>query len=219
MGGSSRLHEKVALVTGGGQGVARGVALALAEDGARVAIIGRTLAKCQTVAEEIDSAGGDAIAMECDVSSRRQVQAAVTGVVEAYGGLDIVVNNAQSAVQRPLTEITDDDVQVCFGSGALATLYAMQAAYPHLVERGGGSIVNFGSSTAIEGNATFGAYAMGKEAIRGLSRVAAREWGPLNIRVNVVVPNAMSPGAEAFRAAPSGSLRTPTPPNPVAADG
>jgi NAD(P)-dependent dehydrogenase (short-subunit alcohol dehydrogenase family) len=75
----------------------------------------------------------------------------------------------------------------------------MQAALPHLKARGGGAVVNFGSSTAIDGAATFGAYAMSKEAIRGLSRVAAREWGRYGIRVNVVVPNALSPAAAAFR--------------------
>ncbi|MGZ5362647.1 MAG: SDR family NAD(P)-dependent oxidoreductase [Mycobacterium sp.] len=196
---SSRLHGKVAIVTGGGQGIGKGVVTALVQDGAAVVIAGRTLSKCEAVAVEITAAGGNAIAIQCDVSSRDQVQAVVGRTIEAYGGLDIVVNNAQSAIQRPLIEVTDSDVQICFGSGSLATLYAMQAAYPHLVARGGGSIVNFGSSTAIDGNSTFGAYAMAKEAIRGLSRVAAREWGPAGIRVNVVVPNAMSPAAEAFR--------------------
>ncbi|GAC1395646.1 MAG: SDR family oxidoreductase [Mycobacterium sp.] len=196
---SNRLRGKVALVTGGGQGIGSGVVTALADEGAAVVIAGRTLSKCEAVAAKITAARGNATAMQCDVSSRDQVQAAVRGTVEAYGGLDIVVNNAQSARQRPLIDLTDADVELCYGSGSLATLYAMQAAYPHLIARGGGSIVNFGSSTAIEGNATFGAYAMAKEAIRGLSRVAAREWGPMGIRVNVVVPNAMSPGAEAFR--------------------
>ena len=120
--GSSRLHGKVAIVTGGGQGIGRGVAMALAEDGASVAVVGRTLSKCQAVAKEITSAGGDAIAMECDVSSRQQMDAVVAGAVEAYGGVDIVVNNAQSAVQRPLTEITDDDVADLFQHWGAATL-------------------------------------------------------------------------------------------------
>jgi NAD(P)-dependent dehydrogenase (short-subunit alcohol dehydrogenase family) len=193
------LRGKVALVTGGGQGVGAGVVKALSEDGASVAIAGRTLSKCEAVAAEITSAGGNVIALECDVSSRDQVQAAVTRTVEAFGGLDILINGAQTEVSRRLIEITDDDVEVCFRSGAMGTLYGMQAAHPHLVARGGGSIVNFGSSTAIDGNRTFGGYAMAKEAIRGVSRVAAREWGPINIRVNVIVPTAMSPGAEAYR--------------------
>ena len=96
------------------------------------------------------------------------------------GSVDIVdrflslVNNAQSSVQRMLAETSDDDVMLAFRSGALGTLYTMQAAFPHLCERGG-SIVNFGSSTAITGDASFGSYAMAKEAIRGLSRVAATE--------------------------------------------
>jgi 2-hydroxycyclohexanecarboxyl-CoA dehydrogenase len=197
----SLLQDDTALVTGGGQGIGRGIATALAGDGAAVVIVGRTLSKCEAVAAEISATGGNAVALQCDVSSRDQVQAVIRRAVDAYGGLDIVINNAQSAVQRPLIELTDTDVQLCFGSGALATLYMMQAAVPHLVDRAGGSIVNFGSSTAIEGNTTFGAYAIAKEAIRGLSRVAAREWGPMGIRVNVVVPNAMSPGAEDFREA------------------
>lgn len=83
----------------------------------------------------------------------------------------------------------------------MGTLYGMQAALPHLRAHGGGSIVNFGSGTAIRGDQTFGAYAMAKEAIRGLSRVAAREWGPYGIRVNVVVPTALSPSAAEYMAA------------------
>jgi NAD(P)-dependent dehydrogenase (short-subunit alcohol dehydrogenase family) len=97
-----------------------------------------------------------------------------------------------------LEEVTDADVELCWRSGAMGTLYAMQAALPHLRAAGGGSIVNFGSSTAIKGNGTFGAYAMAKEAIRGLSGVAAREWGRYGIRVNVIVPVAMSPASEEF---------------------
>lgn len=195
----NRLAGRVAVVTGGGQGVGRGIALALAKEGANVMIAGRTLEKCQAVVEEISSIGGSARAHQCDVAVRAQVDDMVSATVAAFGGIDILVNNAQSAVQKPLVELTDDDVELCYRTGTLATLYGMQAVYPHLVARGGGAIVNLGSSTAIEGNRTFGAYAMAKEGIRGLSRVAAREWGPAGIRVNVVVPAAMSPGAEEFR--------------------
>jgi 2-hydroxycyclohexanecarboxyl-CoA dehydrogenase len=193
------LAGKVAVITGAGQGVGRGIAFALARNGASVVLAGRTKSKCDDVATEISASGGVAASVQCDVTRRADVNRAVEYAVDTYGGVDVMVNNAQSAVQKALVDTSDDDVELCFRSGAMATLYGMQAAYPHLVARSGGSIVNLGSSTAIDGNRMFGPYAMAKEAIRGLSRVAAREWGSDNIRVNVIVPNAMSPAAEEFR--------------------
>ncbi|QRY42669.1 SDR family oxidoreductase [Mycolicibacterium boenickei] len=194
-----KLSGKVAIITGAGQGIGRGIAISLAGSGASVVLAGRTKTKCDRVAAEINACGGTAQAVQCDVTQRSDVDHLVSHTVELYGGIDAMINNAQSAVQKPLLDIDDADVELCFRSGAMATLYGMQAAYPHLVARSGGSIVNFGSGAAIDGNRMFGPYAMAKEAIRGLSRVAAREWGPENIRVNVVVPSAMSPSAEDFR--------------------
>ena len=198
-GPSTRLAGKIVLVTGAGQGVGRGAALALAREGAAVALAGRTVSKCEAVAAEISGFGGSALALACDVTERDQVDAAVKATVQHFGALDALVNSAQSMVQGLVADLSDEDVDLCWRSGPMATLYAMQAVLPLLQARGGGTIVNFGSSTAIEGNATFGAYAMAKEAIRGLSRVAAREWGRYGIRVNVVVPTALSPAAEVFR--------------------
>lgn len=196
---SGRLDGRVALVTGAGQGIGRGTALALAREGAVIALAGRTVAKCESVAAEIAELGSKAIAISCEVGDRAQVDHAVARTVEAFGGIDILVNNAQTSVQAKLEDTTDEDVELAWRSGSLATLYAMQAVLPHMRARGGGSIVNFGSSTAIEGNVAFGSYAMAKEAIRGLSRVASREWGPYGIRVNVIVPNALSPASMEFR--------------------
>jgi 2-hydroxycyclohexanecarboxyl-CoA dehydrogenase len=198
---TGRLDGRVALVTGAGQGIGRGTALALAKEGAKVALVGRTLSKCEAVAAEIAALGGTAVAIACDVGVREQVDAAVEAAVQAFGGIDILVNNAQSSVQAKLEDTTDEDVELAWRTGALATFYAMQAALPHLKASGRGSIVNFGSSTAIEGNVAFGAYAMAKEAIRGLSRVASREWGRFGVRVNVIVPNALSPSSQDFREA------------------
>jgi 2-hydroxycyclohexanecarboxyl-CoA dehydrogenase len=194
------LEGKAAIVTGGGQGLGRAVALVLSQRGASVTITGRTAATLDAVVEEIGRTGGRAMAVPGDAGRRADVQRAVDATVASYGGVDILVNNAQSS--KPgiaLQDLDDDDFELVFRSGALGTLYAMQACYPHLKAGGGGSIVNFGSSTSITGDRGFAPYVMAKEAIRGLTRVAANEWGRDGIRVNVVCPAAISPSAAAFR--------------------
>lgn len=197
MNDMSRLAGKVALVTGGGQGIGRGIALALAGRGAAVVVSGRTEATLKAVVDEVGGRGGRAFAVTGDVSDREDVERMVAETVRVFGGLDVLVNNAQSSVQRPLEQTSPADVESAYRSGPLATLAAMQAALPHLRERGG-SIVNFGSSAALDGQRGFGSYAMAKEAIRGLTRVAATEWGPYGIRVNTVCPLSLSPAAEAY---------------------
>jgi NAD(P)-dependent dehydrogenase (short-subunit alcohol dehydrogenase family) len=196
----SRLDGRTAIVTGAGQGIGRGIGLALAKEGAAVALVGRTAAKVEAVAAEVTELGGRALALQCDVTDREAVFGTVATVVESWGRLDVLVNNAQAtATNRPVEEATPEDALLCWSSGPMATLHCMQAAFPHLRARGG-AIVNFGSNTAIEGAKGFGAYAMAKEGIRGLSRVAAREWGRFGIRVNVVCPFGGSPSATSFNA-------------------
>jgi NAD(P)-dependent dehydrogenase (short-subunit alcohol dehydrogenase family) len=197
---NQRLSGRVAIVTGAGQGIGRGVARALAREEAQVVLVGRTASKLEGVEEEIAANGGVAFAIAGDVGSRQAVEKIVRSTIAAYGRIDILVNNAQASVQRTLDETTDADVELAYRSGALGSLYAMQACLPHLKIRGG-SIVNFGSSTAVRGDETFGSYAMAKEAIRGLTRVAAREWGRHDIRVNCICPASLSPSAEEWAAA------------------
>ena len=192
-----RLADVAAVVTGAGQGIGRGIAWALAGAGARVALVGRTESKLARVAEEIAANGGSSIVVPCDVGERTAVDEMVATVVEAFGTVDVLVNNAEDSVQRLFEETTDEDVESAYRTGALATLYTMQACLPYLKRRGG-NVVNFGSSTAVEGSQTFASYAMAKEAIRGLSRVTARELGPFGIRVNVICPAAHSPAAQAW---------------------
>ena len=196
-----RLVGKRAVVTGAGQGVGRGIALALAKEGAAVVVAGRTLDKVERTAEEIRTTGGKSLAVRCDVGVAADVDSLFGDTVPAVGGLDILVNNAQSVPpNRRLQDVPIDDVELALGTGPVATLRCMQAGFPHLRERGG-SIVNLGSNTAIEGAPLFGAYAMAKEGIRGLSRVAAREWGRFGIRVNVICPFGDSPSAVEFNEA------------------
>jgi NAD(P)-dependent dehydrogenase (short-subunit alcohol dehydrogenase family) len=152
------------------------------------------------VAAEITQRGGRALAVVGDVGVREEVERVGAQAAGWLGRLDVLVNNAQSMVERSLEETSDEDVALAYLSGPLASFHAMLAALPHLKRRGG-SIVNLGSSAALLGRPGFGSYAMAKEAIRGLSRVAAKEWGRYGIRVNVVCPAAASPAAEDYLAA------------------
>jgi 2-hydroxycyclohexanecarboxyl-CoA dehydrogenase len=196
-----RLVGKRAVVTGAGQGVGRGIALALAKEGAAVVVAGRTLDKVERTAEEIRATGGESLAVRCDVGVAADVNALFGETVPAFGGLDVLVNNAQSVPpNRRLQDVPIGDVELALSTGPVATFLCMQAAFPHLREHGG-SIVNLGSNTGIEGAPLFGAYAMAKEGIRGLSRVAAREWGRFGIRVNVICPFGDSPSAVEFNEA------------------
>lgn len=190
------LEGKVVLVTGGGQGVGLGIARASAEAGAKLAITGRDAAKLEVAAAELRALGAEVLTIQGDVSQRPSAVANVAKTIERFGQLDVLVNNAQSSVPgTPLEAIDDATIAMTLESGLLGTLYHMQAAFEHFKGRHTGSIINFGSRTGTVGEAGFGIYAATKEGIRGLSRVAAREWGQYGIRVNVICPAALSPAA------------------------
>jgi NAD(P)-dependent dehydrogenase (short-subunit alcohol dehydrogenase family) len=192
---SARLQGKVCIVTGAGQGVGRGVALAFAREGATVAVVEFNEESGQQVAAEIEALGCDGLFVKCDVADRASVNAAAAAVADAFGGIDVLVNNAQRAPAgpTPLMDHTDEIVDLCFATGFRGTLHFMQACYPHLKLRGG-RIINFASAAGLEGLAGMGAYGASKEAIRALSKTAAREWGPEGINVNIICPLAKSPG-------------------------
>lgn len=195
----SRLEGRIALVTGAGRGIGRGVALALAREGADVAVVERVAETAESVAAELTELGVRAIAIACDVSARAACEAATRQTVGDLGGLDVVVNNAGwSDREMPLLEVDDALMQKTFEINTMGTFWFMQASHPHLVARGGGSIINFASAAGTAGRAGHGPYAVAKEAVRGLTRVAANEWGPDRIRVNVICPFAQSPGVAAW---------------------
>jgi NAD(P)-dependent dehydrogenase (short-subunit alcohol dehydrogenase family) len=191
------LDGKVALITGAGQGVGRGIALAMAKEGAAIAVCGRTEHKLGKVCDEIVSAGGRAVAIAGDVKDPADVTRTVAQTIAAFGGIDILVNNAQEVPLGRLLEAKVEDYQAGFDSGPIATLRFMQACYPHLKARGGGSIVNLVTAAAVRWDmAGYGMHGSVKQAIRSLTRAAAAEWGPDNIRINNIAPEALSPSFE-----------------------
>ncbi|MBL0122969.1 MAG: SDR family oxidoreductase [Betaproteobacteria bacterium] len=196
----TKLAGKVALITGAGQGVGRGIAVALAKEGVKVAVAGRTLAKVEDAVSEIESAGGEAFAIECNVRQRDSLERCVPAVVERFGGLNILVNNAQEVPMCKLMDVSDESFEAGWASGPQATLRLMKLCYPYL--KGEGSIINLASAASKRWDASgYGAYGAVKEAIRQLSRAAACEWGQDNIRTNVLLPLAESEGLKGWAAA------------------
>ncbi len=191
----AQLLDKVALITGAGQGVGQGIAFAMAAAGATVIVTGRTLEKLEKTVAEIESRGGKALALACDVKSAEDLAAIVEKAVSSFGGLDILVNNAQEVPLGKLEDVSDEAFLAGFISGPLASHRLMKLARPHMLARGGGTIFNFVSSAMIRWDmATFGAYGAVKAATQVLTRAAAAEWGRDGIRVLNIAPHAESPG-------------------------
>ncbi|HEX3825222.1 MAG TPA: SDR family oxidoreductase [Mycobacteriales bacterium] len=191
-----RLDGKVVIVTGAGQGIGAGIALAAAAEGASIVAAGRTMAKVEKTAAEIGERGVEALAVQCDVRHRDEVDASIAAALDRFDRIDGVVNNAQMVSLGPVLEITEKDARRTWESGFLGSLWFMQAAYPALKESRG-SVVNLGTGSALRNDLPgFALYAGTKEMIRTMTRMAALEWGKDGIRVNSVIPNGMSPGLE-----------------------
>ncbi|HUD29988.1 MAG TPA: SDR family oxidoreductase [Novosphingobium sp.] len=192
---SMRLAGKVAIVTGAGQGIGEAIAVAYAAQGAKVVVTGRTRGKLDAVVERIAASGGAAIAIEALAGDSADATLTVGRAISEWGRVDVLVNNAHTftdylPIEDPRMEehCTTDMQSAFFGS-----LQLMQRCFPHMVEQGGGSIINMGTGFSIRCEPGFLAYAATKEAIRVLTKTAAKEWGKLNIRVNTILPSALTP--------------------------
>lgn len=191
----SALQGKVAIVTGAGQGIGQGVSLALAAAGVRVVAASRTLAKVENTVRQIREKGGEGVAVACNVRKAEDLAATVAAGLEQFGGLDILVNNAQEVPLGRLDDVSDEAFLAGFESGPLASFRLMKLARAPMAARGGGTIFNFASSAGIRWDmAGYGPYGATKQAIRALTRAAASEYGPDKIRVLTIAPHAESPG-------------------------
>lgn len=209
----SFLKGKTAIITGGGRAVLSdgscgsigyGIATAYAKEGANLVLTGRNVKKLEDPKEELERLYGvKVLAVQADVNAGADNEAAVAEVVkqaiDAFGRIDVLINNAQaSASGVTLADHTKEQFDLAVYSGLYATFYYMKACYPYLKETKG-TVINFASGAGLFGNFGQCAYAAAKEGIRGLSRVAATEWGRDGINVNVVCPLAWTAQLENFK--------------------
>ncbi len=191
---TAAMHEvanKVIIVTGSGRGVGLGMARHLGLGGAKVVVAEWKAELLDAAVAELSGLGVDTLGVTTNIMEREQIDAMVAATIERFGRVDGIVNNAQTF--RPMAamaDVTAEDVDVFYTSGVKGTLWAMQAVYPHMAAQGWGRIVNFASSMGITGGRGFGAYNASKEAVRALTRTAAREWAMDGIVVNCIAPAA-----------------------------
>jgi len=186
------LEGKVALVTGAGQGLGVGIAMALAKAGAKVGLVGRTRAMLEETAARIAEVGGTSHVCTGDVTDRASVDRCVAEISRELGPVWALVNNAVSAIDQPVEDVDEANLDLALRSGVYGSLFTMQACFPTMKELGG-RIVNFGSGGATMGIEYNAAYNIAKEGIRGLTKTASTRWGRYGITVNTICPMAHTP--------------------------
>ena len=188
-----RLEENVTIITGGGKGIGFGLAQAFAEAGSNLVITGRTLSRLESAKERLEAEYGvKVLPIVADGADEAAIKDVVAQTIATFGKINTLVNNAQvSKSGLPLIEHTKEDLALSIHSGLYAAFFYMRECHPYLKESKG-SVINFASGAGLFGKLGQSSYAAAKEGIRGLSRVAAAEWGPDGIRVNVICPLAMT---------------------------
>lgn len=190
-----KLQGKTAIITGGASGIGKGMALSFVKEGARVAIIDINGEVGNIAVKELQEYEPECIFIQANLAEHDKLAGIVEQVVHAFGKLDILVNNAHASRNKMFDEVTQEDFDLSFNTGFYPTFYFMQAALPYLKETKG-NIINFASGAGIVGQISQTAYAAAKEGIRAITRVAANEFGPFGINVNIISPIANSPGIQ-----------------------
>lgn len=195
-----KFDGKVTLITGGGKGIGYGLATAFAREGSNLVITGRNLERLEASAANLRAQWGvEVLPVVADGADESAVKNVVAKTVEVFGRIDTLINNAQvSKSGLSLVEHTKEDFDLALLSGVYAAFFYMRECFPYLKESRG-SVINFASGAGLFGKPGQSSYAAAKEGIRGLSRVAATEWGPAGVRVNVVCPLAMTESLQQWK--------------------
>jgi NAD(P)-dependent dehydrogenase (short-subunit alcohol dehydrogenase family) len=189
-----RLADRVVVITGGAQGIGKGIARRLAREGATIVVGDRNAEGGRATTDEISAElGAPAHFRQVNVGYEDQVEGFFAWVITEFGGVDVLVNNAQGFNGlAAIEDKTTGEYDYSLRTGLYSSIWAMQSVFPVMRDHGGGSIINFGSLDGVAGRPQLSDYVIAKEAIRGLTKVAAREWGPHQIRVNCICPSAMT---------------------------
>jgi len=183
-----KLKDKIAIITGGGRGIGREIALLYASEGAKVAITARNPEQLSEVVKEIEKSGGEAIGVTGDVSSRKDVQKMVEETTRKFGGIDILVNNAGIMQGGPFVAFDPEDWRRVIEINLMGTFYCTHAVAPILIERGWGRIINISSRSGKIGIPYLTAYVASKHGVVGLTKALAEELAAFHITVNAICP-------------------------------
>jgi NAD(P)-dependent dehydrogenase (short-subunit alcohol dehydrogenase family) len=189
-----RLENKNAIVTGGAGGIGRATALAFAAEGAKVAVVDLRADAAEAVAEEIRAAGGTAVAIAADVSSEDDIQRILATTIDAFGGVNVVFNNAGIIRRTTAVETTAEEWDRVFGVNVKSIFLMCKHVVPIMAANGGGSIVNTGSGWGLKGGGQAISYCASKGAVVNMTRALAIDHGPQGIRVNSVNPGDVNTG-------------------------
>lgn len=195
-----RLEGNVTIITGGGKGIGFGLAQAFASEGSDLVITGRTESRLIAAKERLEKEFGvRVLPVVADGADEQAIRNVVSKTVGTFGKINTLVNNAQvSKSGLPLVEHSREDLDLAIFSGLYAAFFYMKECFPYLKETKG-SVINFASGAGLFGKLGQSSYAAAKEGIRGMSRVAAAEWGPDGVRVNVVCPLAMTESLQEWK--------------------
>jgi len=179
---------KVAIVTGGGRGIGRAIALGLADSGAQVVVTARTQSEIDQVVKEIEAKGGKALAVVTDLTVTEQLEELVQETIKVFGRIDILVNNAARSFLRSLMDLREDGWDKVFNTNVKAVWLLSRLVAKHMIEQKGGRIINITTVGAEKAELGMAAYGSSKAALKMLTRCMAREWAPFGILVNAVGP-------------------------------